>query len=243
MAAVQTRRPGVVLLVRWIGLLGGLAVVSVLLDEDETGRSLLIIGPLIGVALLAGVLGGELITPRPERGPARTALLETREVTDYLPGSARWVARLVIAYAVVTVGAGAVGAVPGGWIGSRCSVPSSWRAWPVADYTAPGVVVVAVGLGLAGVVLHRLVARPRPADTAADIAADDLARRETAAAVVAGCAVLVAVPLGGTSLVAGLSLSGNCVPAVAAAGWLLVIVALVATVGGLWALGALLLRR
>jgi hypothetical protein len=242
MAVVQAPRTGAVLLIRWLGLLFGLAVVRLLVDTDQADRRLLIAGPLVGIALLAGVAGGELLAPGPDRGRARRALLETRTVTDYLPPSAQLVGWLLAAYAAVVIGAGLVGGDPATSIASRCFVPHPYAGvWVGPDLTAPGVGAVAVGLGIAAAVLRRLVTRPRPAGV--DVAEDDRARRETARALVAGCGILVAMPLGTTAAVAALTLRSSCLSGVSGLGWVLLAVAAVAAAVAVWALGTLLLPR
>lgn len=120
--------------------------------------------------------------------------------------------------------------------------------WPNAHYAGPTVVAMLLGLGVAAAVLRRLVRRPRAGGI--DTARDDQDRRETAAAVLAACAVLVAVPLASISLAAGAWLASGCdagpvlnsaAPVLHAAGWVLLAVAAAASLIAFDALLALLL--
>ena len=84
--------------------------------------------------------------------------------------------------------------------------------WPGSFYAVPLALVVLSGLVLAGLALRRVVHRPRSGD---DPRVDDALRRSAAEAVVAGCGLLVAVPLAGVSFFAALAVLGlDCAPAV-----------------------------
>ncbi len=246
MSAVQARGLGIATGARWLGLLAGLAATSWLISTDDLALALLLSGPLVGIALLGGVLLGELARPGPERGPARRALLETRRIETYLPSWARMVRWLAVAYLVLTVfgvwdrpevdGAGNP-AIPtcGDGIGL-------FEAWLPPAYAIPALTLVLIGLAGAVGALHQLVRRPRPAGIEVD--EDDRARTDAVAAVVAACAVLVGVPLAGLSLLAAASLARSCAGPLGqlAAAPLLCLTA-VGTAVGCWALWSLLVPR
>lgn len=168
MTAVQTRGLGVAYAGRWLGLVAGLAATSWLLHRESIGPALLLVGPVLGIALLGGVLLGELAAPGPDRGPARRALLETRRAADYLPASSRLVVVLVAVFVAVTAGTSLFGVVVDWWTNDDplliqiCpSLPPF--PWPDAYYAGPTVAAVLLGLGLAAAVLRRSARRPGPA--------------------------------------------------------------------------------
>jgi hypothetical protein len=245
MAAVQTRGVDRATAYRWIGLLGGLAVTSWLLRGDTSGRAVLLVGPVLGTALLAGVLLGELSRPRLERGPARRALLETRRVADYLPGRSRLVAVMLVAYVLTVAGTGLRSVISqlDTTVGDVCYEVGLIYAWPSAAATVPALAGVVLGLAAAAAVLRRIVLRPRPAGIEA--AEDDRSRREAVTAVVTACALLVAGPLAGTALVAGGTIAGSSCAflPVQVLGWGLLWIAGAAGIVACWSLVALLRPR
>ena len=226
---------------RWLGALAGLAVTSWALQADVTGTAVLLASPILGVALLAAVLAGELLGRAPAPGPARRALLETRRVADYLPAAARPVAALLVAYAVLT----AITLAPdaGSTVVTTCGdLVVLLSPWPEPGHVLPALATVLLGLGVAALGLRQLVDRPRPAGLS--IEQDDRARRESAAAVVAACAVLVAGPLAGTALIAGSHLVNGCGGVLSVLlGWGLLWLAGTAALAAGWALVALLRPR
>jgi hypothetical protein len=252
MSAVQARGLGIATAGRWLGLLAGLAATSWLISTGDLELALLLSGPLVGIAMLGGVLLGELARPGPERGPARRALLETRRIETYLPPWARLVRWLAVTYVVLVVcsvllgrpehftGAGAAPETTAIYVcGDGFGLSGVWL--PPA-YAIPALTVVLIGLAAAVGALHLLVRRPRPAGI--DVADDDRARTDGAAAVVAAGAVLVSVPLAGLSLLAAASLAQSCsgpLGQLAAAPLLCLTVAAAAI--GCWALGGLLVPR
>ncbi|HEY6746028.1 MAG TPA: hypothetical protein VI357_09945 [Mycobacteriales bacterium] len=247
MSAVQARGLGVATLGRWFGLVAGLAASSWLVSSGDSVFVLLFLGPALGIPLLGGVLVGALLRPAPERGPERRALLETRRLGTYLPPWTRLVRGLAAGYVGLTV-LGVLMDRPGTDAEGRTVLYTcddgfglSWLQAPSA-YTIPALTLVLIGLGAAVGALHLLVRRPRPAGV--DVADDDRARTEAAAAVVAACAVLVAVPLAGLSLLAASSLSQRCSgPLGELAAVVLLLVTALATAVGCWALWSLLVPR
>lgn len=246
MSAVQARGLGIATGGRWLGLLAGLAATSWLISTGDLELALLLSGPLVGIALLGGVLLGELARPGPERGPARRALLETRRIETYLPSWTRLVRWLAITYVVLLVASLLQDRPEFDGVGEAVIYTCGDRPWPTiwlpTAYAIPALTVVLTGLAAALGALHLLVRRPRPAGI--DVAEDDQARRDAVAAVVAACAVLVSVPLGGLSLLASGALASTCGGLLGRLGSVpLLGVAVTATMVGCWALGSLLLPR
>lgn len=247
MSAVQARGLGIAAAGRWAGLLVGLAAASWLLGSGDSVLALLFTGPALGLPLLGGVLLGALVQPAPERGPARRALLETRQIGTYLPSWTPLVRWLAAGYAGLSV-AGVLLDRPHIDAQGRTAFYScgpglglDWL-WAPPAYVIPALTLVLIGLGAAIGALHLLVRRPRPAGI--DVEDDDRARTEAAAAVVAACAVLVAVPLAGLSLLAASALSERCYgPLGLVAGVPLLLVTALAAGVGAWALWSLLVPR
>jgi hypothetical protein len=233
MTAVQTR-PGWVLLTRWLGLSAGLGVVSRILGWDDLGAAFSLIAPLLGCGLIAGVYAGALTGPGRQRGPSRRALLETRRLTDYLPDTVGRVAWLLAAYGVAAL----LSTVPTGTVVTTVC-RSDTDLWVPQRYTTAGAAGVAAGLGLAAIVLRRLVTRPRP--DGRDVAEDDTYRREATASVVAACGVLVSGALARSLAMLGAVLHEDCPAGLGGLGVVLAAGALVAGGGALTALRAVLL--
>lgn len=259
--AVDARRVG-----RWSwgGLIVGLGAAVAVIGWDRLGRGLLLAAPVLGLAVLAGTIGGELAVTGPMAG-TRRAGLRARRVGDYLPRRAT----AVVAAAVVALAATAVGAILAGsdddlgragrWLTTSCSpdMSSSRGPWPGWFYSGPLLAVVGVGLVLTAVALRAIVNRPRltlpvtvPAPAGGDarvagvaLALDEALRRWAARRVVAACAMLVALPLLGTASVAAVALAGaDCLPAGArVAEAALVLVAPLASVLLGWSVQALLM--
>lgn len=193
-------------------LLGGLTAY-----QGGLGRGLLLAAPLFGLSVLAGVLVGESRVG-PPRGDERSAALEVRRVRDYLRSAlARAVAATAAVLAVVAVVTTAAGSPDdlghaGRALVRRCSevVTAGAGPWPGSYYTVPLGAVVLCGLAAAGVVLVRVVRRPRQSG---DVGLDDELRSSAAGAVTAAVGLLIAVPLAGISAVAAGALAGiSCRP-------------------------------
>lgn len=152
----------------WAGLIVGLAAAVAVSRWDRLGRGLLLAAPLLGLAVLAGTIGGELAVTGP-MAATRRAGLRARRVGDYLPRRAT----AAVVAAVVALAATAAGAIlassdddrgrAGRWLTSSCSPDrsSSRGPWPGWFYSGPLLAVVGVGLVLAAVALRAIVNRPR----------------------------------------------------------------------------------
>jgi hypothetical protein len=203
---------------RLAGIAVGVVVGVVAAYQGGLGRGLLLAAPLFALCVLAGVLVGELRVGAPG-GPVRQAALEVRRIRDYLPralGSAVFAAGALLAVLLVlTTAAGSADDMgrAGRELVRRCSavMTAGSGAWPGSYYALPLAVVVLCGLLAAGVVLTRVVRRPRQND---DLAVDEALRRSAAGSVTAAVGLLIAVPLAGVSVVAGAALVGiACHPA------------------------------
>jgi hypothetical protein len=206
---------------RWrlAGLVVGVGVGIGSAQVDALGRGLLLAVPLCALCVLAGVVAGELRVA-PTRAAVRTAALEVRHGRDYLPrGLTRAVVgttALLAAVLALTTAAGSPDDLgrAGRTLARQCSavLSESVGPWPGSFYAVPLTLVVLSGLVLAGLALRRIVHRPRSGD---DPRVDDALRRSAAEAVVAGCGLLVAVPLAGVSFFAVHAVLGlDCAPAV-----------------------------
>lgn len=232
---------------RWrlAGLAVGLAAAVTVAQHGTLGRGLSTAAPVAALGVLTGVVVGELRGTRP-RGAVRSAPLEVRRVRDYLPaGLARWVAGATAALAALLVTTTATGSAddlgrPGRELVLRCNAAVTHGAgpWPGSYYAVPAAVLVVAGLAGAGVAMLRIVRRPRPGG---DPRADDALRRASAEAVTAAAGLLVAVPLGGMSAVAGAALrSVDCGSGMPSTGGLLLLtVAVGALVLASWCAGLL----
>lgn len=203
---------------RLVGVAVGVVVGVVAAYHGGLGRGLLLAAPLFALCVLAGVLVGELRVGAPS-GPIRQAALEVRRVRDYLPRAlARAVAAAGTLLALILVLTTAAGSPDdmgraGRELVRRCSaaMTSGAGAWPGSYYSLPLAVVVLVGLVASGVVLTRVVRRPRQSH---DLEVDETMRRSAAGAVTAAVGLLIAIPLAGVSLVAGAAMVGiSCHPA------------------------------
>ena len=222
----------------WGGLAVGMVAALAVSQWDRLGRGLLLAAPVLGLAVLAGTIGGELAVTGPTAG-TRRAGLRARRVVDYLPRRAT----VVVAGAAAALVALAVGAILAGSdddlgragrvLTTSCSpdTSSSRGPWPGWFYSGPLLAVVAVGMVLAAVALRAVVNRPRltlelvtepvggPAvpvggGDAGALALDEALRRWSARRVVAACAMVVALPLLGMASVAAVVLAGApCLPA------------------------------
>jgi hypothetical protein len=195
---------------RLAGVVVGIVVGLVAAYQGGLGRGLLLAAPLCALCVLAGVLVGELRVSAPA-GPVRQAALEVRRIRDYVPralGSAVIAAVALLAVILVlTTAAGSPDDMgrAGRQLVRRCSDGTSEGAgaWPGSYYAFPLSVVVLCGLLAAGIVLTRVVRRPRQSD---DLAVDEALRRSAADAVTAAVGLLIGVPLAGLSVVAGAAL-------------------------------------
>lgn len=228
---------------RWAGMLAGALGAVVVVAQSETVRGTMVAAPVFGVGVLAGALVGELRMPAPT-GQVRRAELRVRRTTDYVPrGLGLLVAGSTVALAVLVALTAGVGSTPSETLGCLRQ-RAHWDAdlWPGMRNTVPALSVVLIGLGLAALVLRRVVRRPRSADV---VRFDDVSRRRSAEVVTAAAGVLVLASCFGVAGTAGLSMSflGD---ACAESGWagpgaLLLGLALAAFLATAWC-GAALLR-
>jgi hypothetical protein len=194
---------------RWAGMAVGAVGAVVAITTGESGLGAMIAWPVFGLGVLAGTLAGELTVP-PPTGPVRRAELRVRRVLDYVPrtlGALVCVATTAL-FALATV---TTLGVSGGWtVTDRdivCVVRGETFAsgpWPGVHYTVPSLSVVVVGLVLAGLVLRRVVRRPRLTDV---VEVDDVSRRRSAEVVAAAAGVLVLTPFMGIAATAGTAMS------------------------------------
>lgn len=203
---------------RLAGVVVGVIVGVVAAYQGGLGRGLLLAAPLCALCVLTGVLVGELRISAPE-GPVRRAALEVRRIRDYLPrtlGPAVAAAGILLAVVLaLTTAAGSPDDMgrAGRSLERRCSsvMTEGTGAWPGSYYAFPLAIVVLVGVLAAGVVLTRVVRRPRQSH---DLAVDEALRHSAAGAVTAAVGLLLAVPLAGVSVVAGAALVHiDCRPA------------------------------
>ncbi|UOY01543.1 hypothetical protein [Blastococcus sp. PRF04-17] len=202
---------------RLAGLTAGTAVGITAMQFDPLGRGPLLAAPLCALLVLAGVVVGELQVTAP-RDTVRTAGLAVRRAGEYLPrrltAAVATATGLLAVVLALTTAAGSPDDLgrAGRALARRCSafVSEAVGPWPGSFYALPLVAVVVPGLVLAALALRRIVHRPRSAD---DARLDDALRRQAADSVVAGCGLLVAVPLTGVSFFAAHALSNlDCAP-------------------------------
>lgn len=216
---------------RWAGLLIGVlaarAVGHGLRHVGEDGGVVYAIS-VFGLCVVAGVLAGDALTPRP-RGEIRTAGLAPRRVRDHVPPRMTVLllaqaGALVVLMLVVTVLAwsGGVGRM-GGPLTPACA-----DSWSGASYGLPVLGCVAVSTAACLWSLTRVVRRP----------GGDQARRDRSLAIVAAWGLLVsALLLGVASTASGDLMSTTCDGmAGRIANWVLWPTALVALVAVSWCL-------
>jgi hypothetical protein len=175
-----------------VWLVGGLGTV---------GEGSLLAGPVFGLCVLAGVLLGELLAPRPG-GPVRVAGLRVRRFWDFAPRRGGVAAALATGALLALSFAGTATATDSGDATGRvltvtCSdetFPSS--PYPGWFYTHTALLALVIGLVATLVVLRRIARSPWPIDEAAD-AAESALRRRSAEAAVAGYGVLVVTMVAG----------------------------------------------
>jgi hypothetical protein len=204
---------------RWrlAGLLLGVLAALVASQQGGLGRGPLLAAPLLALCVLAGVLVGELRVSAP-RGTVRTAGLQVRRVSDYVPpGLGRAVVAAAVGLAVV-LGLTSLAGSPddlgraGRSLVRQCSavMTESHGPWPGSFYALPLGALVLCGLLAAGVALTRVVRRPRQTG---DVAVDDALRRSAATSVTAAAGLLVSIPLAGVAAFAAAGLLGiDCRP-------------------------------
>ncbi|BCJ45936.1 hypothetical protein GCM10010168_56440 [Actinoplanes ianthinogenes] len=199
-----------ILIWRLAGLVLGL-VAAILLatgPPSRLGVNTALAVPAFALGLLAGVILGE-VTGRAPAGATRTATLEVRTATAFLPrrmtGLVAGLAVLAAAfYTATTLAAGPddLGRAGRALTVTCDDVTVSNTPWPGEFYTFPIALAMLAGLTAAGFATWAVVRRRRPVADEAGRAADDAVRRTAARAIVAACGVLVCAPLAGSAAVA-----------------------------------------
>jgi len=239
---------------RWTGLWVGALVCVWIGVVGHLGLGLLLAPAVFAVVQILGLIAGEGLIRNAVRTPG-TAVLERREVRDYLP---RGLVGCVAAASVLLVGTltsttllaatwkvgGAAGRVyVYDQVVDGVVVGTSRSPWPGSFYSIPAGVVLLVVFALAGVGLVLAVGRPRDGSDPQIRQADDAARSRVVESVVAAVGVAVATMLAGLGLVLGGSLldiagaSGST--AVRLLGGLAVVIAFPAAVLLTWSLSVL----
>ena len=197
---------------RWAGMAVGAVGAVVAIATGESARGVMIAWPVFGLGVMAGTLAGELTVPAPT-GPVRRAELRVRRVLDYVPRTLGGLV-CVATTALFALGAAATVGVSGGWSATDRSIVCAGEGrslsepWPGTHYTVPSLSVVVVGLVLTGLVLRRVVRRPRLTDV---LEVDDVSRRRSAEVVTAAAGVLVLTPFMGIAATAGMAMESSVI--------------------------------
>ncbi len=205
---------------RWLGLVIGVAAGALTASVGVLGLGVMLAPTDFGLAVIGGVVVGELATI-PRREGVRSAALETRTVGDYLPrrlgglvlGSTLGLVALL--FTTTLMGSADDVGRAGRALSRQCSPDTfaSTGPWPGLYYSVPLAIAVVVGLLGAAVALRAVVLRPRSGSAPELVAADDVLRRRSAESVVAATGVMVAASMLGVALTAGGGLIGfSCAP-------------------------------
>jgi hypothetical protein len=193
---------------RWVGMAVGAVGAVVAITTGESAWGAMVAWPLFGLGVLAGTLAGELTVAAPT-GPVRRAELRVRRVLDYVPRTLGLLVCVATTALFALATATTVG-VSGSWsttdrdivcVIGETRYPSG--PWPGTQSVIPTLSVVVVGLVLTGLVLRRVVRRPRWTDV---VAVDDVSRRRSAEVVTAAAGVLVLTPFMGIAATAGMAM-------------------------------------
>lgn len=187
-----------------LGLVAAALLVYVPVSRPHRGW---LAGPLFGLFVLAGVLAGELLAPRPA-GTVRSATLTTRQVRDYLPRRHRaLLAALLACLAALLAGMTAITVAHSDDRGSisftrgdvTTTFPSAWVGAPAVAATVLSLVGSAVACLF---VLRKIVNRPAVTADPQSEARDAAMREVSAGAVFYAWGCLLAASLFTWSLVA-----------------------------------------
>lgn len=215
---------------RWVGLVIGVVAAALTAGVGALGLGMMLAPTVFGLAVIGGVVVGELATI-PRREGVRSAALETRTVGDYLPrrlgglvaGSTLGLGALLLTTTLMG-SADDVGRA-GRSLSRQCSPDrfTSTGPWPGLYYSVPLAIAVVLGLLGAAAALHTVVLRPRIESAPELFVADDALRRRSAEAVVAATGVMIATSMLGVALTAaGRLIAFDCAPT----GWTVLGVAL-----------------
>jgi hypothetical protein len=204
---------------RGAGFVAGVALAVSTAGAGSLGRGVMLAPALFGLALVAGVLGGELAVRPPSAGP-RTATLDVRRVRDYLPSglsvAVASAAAGLLALLTATTAAGSPDDLgrAGRSLAGTCSAVLGWSTgpWPGSYYALPLAATVGFGLLAAAAVLRRVTSRPRIGGSAELWESDEALRARSAEAVTAACGVLVAAPALGVVAVTAAALQRSPCP-------------------------------
>lgn len=202
------------------GLTAGGGLVYLVGWSDPLGRGAAVTAAAFVAAVVLGILAGEIVTPRPPRGVARTATLQRRRAWDYVPhraivgvfAAATGLTGLLVT-AVLTASPDDTGR-PGRSVAFTCPDPalpgrvlggSSAGPWPGGFYAATILAATLTALLLCWVALRSVLLRPRPARpdgtpvSATELARDDLYRGRLGVMIAAAGGIAVSVPLAGVA--------------------------------------------
>ncbi|NYI76620.1 hypothetical protein [Nocardioides panzhihuensis] len=230
---------------RLLGIALGLLIAGLLMDHDAFGPlgdvvALLVpgygVGTMIapagfGLGVLLGVAAGETIARAPRPSGPRTASLQPRSLTGYLPRGSSYAVGTGVALLAATLLLGTLTAQEDGSLGGMRAIGCQTEAFTQARGPYPGsyyAVPLAIMLGI--VLLTALAAAAavvrRPRGLAATDAGDDELRRRSMTVILAAVGVAVGASLtgiAGTAATGLLGLSEDCAPAwMPVVGWLLV---------------------
>ncbi|MGP3752548.1 hypothetical protein [Streptomyces sp. IBSNAI001] len=234
-------RTGLVIPVRWAGVVTGLAVNALVTFSPEPDVDLLYGIPVFGLCVMAGVFAADVVA-RPSGGWLRAAEVTPRRIRDYVPRSLTAVlaAQAVVLPAILVVAATTASADSDGRHGRALSVTCAGGThllspWPGPYYAWPALGGLTLGTVACALLLRRVTAR----------SGNDDQRRVNARAAVGAWGVLVSAPLFAVSATAGfVMLSTPCGgTSTVLALWGLGIAALVSVLTAGHCLGVLLLPQ
>lgn len=243
-------------------------VVAYWVTSIAPGRGLAVAPFAFAGVLVVGLLVGDLISSVRTRvqargGEARSAALESRRVSDYLPrslsigvGAITVVLLALLAIGWLTSSPGEVYALEAdGTLSASADGPSyslvqcspdlsgcsAQSPYPGSFYGLPLLLALAAVLAAAAVALVVAVRRPRSAD-AEVVRVDDIVRRRVTESIVAAVGVGVGATLCGVALTMASAILGNPFAAawLTVTGWVCVVAAAAGIVMAVWSAGCLL---
>ncbi|MFJ8859706.1 hypothetical protein ACIRD8_14860 [Streptomyces sp. NPDC102451] len=192
-------RAGLLVPVRWAGVVTGLAVNAIVTFSPEPDVDLLYGIPVFGLCVMAGVFAADIVA-RPSGGWHRAAEVTPRRIRDYVPRSLTAVlaAQAVALPVILVVAAATASADSGGRPGRALSVTCAagthlLSPWPGPYYAWPALGGLTLGTVACVLLLRRVTVR----------SGSDDQRRVNARAAVGAWGVLVSAPLFAVSVTAG----------------------------------------